>query len=120
MEDPYILDTSFFNDLRGVKRSDNSSMFDEMIRIFFRDGPKSFQALAEAIEIGDLRTTADRAHALRGSARLFGATAFSKALEQLESRANRGLVEAARKSFEEAEPAFNSMLEQLRKLSPTD
>ena len=119
MDDLYTLDPVPFNELRGLKKRDGTNLLDELIRVFLEDGPKNYQTLSEAMAAGDLPTSAERAHALRGSARLFGARVLSESLESLETSANAGQLEPARQHFLEVTRAFHSMVTQLRAMPPS-
>lgn len=68
----------------------NATLFQEMVRYFFKDALEHMPEIRAAATRGDLPALADKAHRLKGTVLFLGATAAISALDQVEllSRAN--------------------------------
>ncbi len=88
----------------------------KLIRIFLKDYPQRTAAMHTALAEHDAETLATAAHALKGTASIFGATEVVETSRQLEAFGRAGDLHAARKSLatlDEQLGRFNRALEAL-------
>lgn len=111
----FDLDPAALDELRSIPKDTGGSLLDDLIKVFMEDAPVNMDKLRAALASGDLALTADRAHALRGSARLFGARAWSTALQEMETSAHQKDPTSVQKLAGDVEGGFNATVEQLKK-----
>src|SRR2546426_4167113 len=85
-----------------------------IIDTFVRQAPDRLAALATAVTSGTGDDIAKAAHVYRGAAATIGARALAELLEQVETTARAGEVEAARETFERVSPVAHDVTEYLR------
>jgi HPt (histidine-containing phosphotransfer) domain-containing protein len=109
-----LLDGSTLAGLREL----GAAEFENLVRLFLKDGAVRVAALREAAGEGDAHAIAELAHSLKGSSGTFGATALADICAELETAASSGnlatalrLIDTVGAGFDRASRALREELE---------
>ena len=109
-----LLDGSTLAGLREL----GAAEFENLVRLFLKDGAARVAALREAAGEGDAHAVAELAHTLKGSSGTFGATALADICANLEATASSGdlatalrLIDTVGAGFDRASRALREELE---------
>jgi HPt (histidine-containing phosphotransfer) domain-containing protein len=92
----------------------NARLVQPIVRTFRRDAPKKIAEMKRALARKDGIALATAAHALKGSASLFGAEKATLGAQQLQEMGRKGELEHARTVLKELEEAVAHLREELR------
>jgi HPt (histidine-containing phosphotransfer) domain-containing protein len=88
--------------------------FCELSHTFLSIAPQMFARLNAAILAQDCRAITERAHALKGTAALIGATRFTRRLAALESQVLEGQTDELPSRFADLMHAFDAILLEVK------
>jgi CheY-like chemotaxis protein/HPt (histidine-containing phosphotransfer) domain-containing protein len=108
------LDPAIIAGLRRLGKGRGEQWMPQLISEFLRDAGSNLDRLRLAVEQEDLRTIADRSHALAGSVATFGARGMGQLCRRLKTLGSQGNLEAARETMAEIEAEFDRVLVALR------
>jgi HPt (histidine-containing phosphotransfer) domain-containing protein len=91
----------------------DSELLQELIALFLSDGRKHLREIEEAASASNAEEARLAAHALKGSAGVFGQTPFHRLAHQLELSAREGDLTAVRHLSKDLELAFQHLSRSL-------
>ena len=94
----------------------NRAVLAEVIDMFLVDGPQLMKTIRRATDHGDGQSLASSAHALKGSAGLFGKQGAYETARRLEQLGKSGDLTAAGEAFAELERNMDALLTTLTEL----
>lgn len=87
-----------------------------LAEFFLEDAPPLMRQLDEAIQSGDMKQTALRAHSLKGLSSTFEAIPFQVAISELESFAKTGDTSRIHQSLPHLKTEFGRLIEALQQM----
>ena len=113
----------FSFDTALVRLGGEPKLFQEMTGYFFRDGLKLLEEIRAALQAGDAKTMANKAHRLKGTLLFLGADAVEETVTAVEALGSAGDLTEAAPAVRTMEAAVRDLAEALRdaghEFSPT-
>ncbi len=90
-----ILDPQAIEALRGLSPEADSAFLRELIAIYLEDTPRQLAELQEALTRQDAAKVTRAAHTIKGSSGNFGAVAFARLAQEIETQGKANNLTAA-------------------------
>lgn len=96
----------------------NSALIKELVDLYIMQSPIDFQALENAISVGEYPLIREKAHHIKPTMQYIGAGELLQEFQQLENLAKEKTdLSTIKNKFQEIEPKFSLMIEELNQLA---